>query len=250
MTASVLGRAVVLVGLVCGLLAVSLPVLSGAEGSSRYVDDGTAAAYLIVLLSLSSWFPAEVGTARLCAALGGAAFGFFLFIPALLAFDRFGLLGPGAWLGLCTVLIPLGVLAAEPSPAERSDGRRGPRDAIALLGTALLVAGIWLPIASGGDSFWNASSSGHALGLLMVLLAVVDASMVAAPRLGDVRLVAAAATFGLLAAALVAAAFGEFGTLGAGAWLEACAGGLILGGAVRWPALARYAPASLSQSPR
>src|SRR5580765_6890366 len=70
MTASVLGRAVVLVGLVCGLLAVSLPVLSGAEGSSRYVDDGTAAAYLIVLLSLSSWFPAEVGTARLCAALG------------------------------------------------------------------------------------------------------------------------------------------------------------------------------------
>jgi hypothetical protein len=73
---------------------------------------------------------------------------------------------------------------------------------------------------------------------------------VAAPGLGDVRLVAAAATFGLLAAALVAAAFGELGTLGAGAWLEACAGGLILGGAVRWPASARYAPASLSQSPR
>ena len=250
MTASVLGRAVVLVGLVCGLLAVSLPVLSGAGGSSRYVDDGTAAAYLIVLLSLSSWFPAEVGTARLCAALGGAAFGFFLFIPALLAFDRLGLLGPGAWLGLCTVLIPLGVLAAEPSPAVRSGGRLGPGDAIALLGIALLVAGIWLPIGSGGDSFWNASSSGHALGLLMVLLAVVDATLVAAPGLGDVRLVAAAATFGLLAAALVAAAFGELGTLGAGAWLEACAGGLILGGAVRWPALARYAPASLSQSPR
>jgi hypothetical protein len=250
MTASVLGRAVVLVGLVCGLLAVSLPVLSGAGGSSRYVDDGTAAAYLIVLLSLSSWFPAEVGTARLCAALGGAAFGFFLFVPALLAFDRLGLLGPGAWLGLCTVLIPLGVLAAEPSPAERSGGRLGPGDAIALLGIALLVAGIWLPIGSGGDSFWNASSSGHALGLLMVLLAVVDAVLVAAPGLGDVRLVAAAATFGLLAAALVAAAFGELGTLGAGAWLEACAGGLILGGAVRWPAPARYAPASLSQSPR
>jgi hypothetical protein len=250
MTASILGRAVVLVGLVCGLLAVSLPVLSGAGGNSRYVDDGTTAAYLIVLLALSSWFPAEVGTPRLCAALGGAAFGFFLFIPALLAFDQLGLLGPGAWLGLCTVLIPLGVLAAEPSRADRSGGRLGPGVAITLLGIALLLAGIWLPIGRGGDSFWDASSSGHALGLLMVLLAVVDVALLAAPGLGDVRLVAAAATFGLLAAAVVAAAFGELGTLGAGAWLEACAGGLILGGAVRWPALVRYAPASISQSPR
>jgi hypothetical protein len=248
MSTSVIGRAAVLVGLICGLLAVGLPFVSGEGGSARYVDDGTAAAFLIVLLALSSWFPADVGTARLCAALGGAAYGFFLFLPALLAFDELGSLDSGAWLGLCTFLIPFGVVAASVDPS--APGRRGLGDAIGLLGIVLLVVGIWLPFESGGASVWNASSSGHALGLLMLLLAVVDLALLVAPGLADLRVIAAAITFGLLAAAVIMSAFEQLGTLGAGAWLEACAGALILVGSCGWPALERYSPASLSQSPR
>jgi hypothetical protein len=248
MSTSVIGRAAVLVGLICGLLAVGLPFVSGEGGSARYVDDGTTAAFLIVLLALSSWFPADVGTARLCAALGGAAYGFFLFLPALLAFDHLGSLDSGAWLGLCTFLIPFGVVAASAEPS--TPGRPGLGDAIGLLGVVLLLVGIWLPFESGEASYWNASSSGHALGLLMLLLAVVDLALLVAPGLADLRVIAAAMTFGLLAAAVILAAFDQLGTLGAGAWLEACAGALILVGSWGWPALERYSPASLSQSPR
>jgi hypothetical protein len=249
MSTSVIGRAAVLVGLICGLLAVGLPFVSGEGGSARYVDDGTAAAFLIVLLALSSWFPADVGTARLCAALGGAAYGFFLFLPALLAFDDLGSLDSGAWLGLCTFLIPVGVVAASAEPST-TPGRRGLGDAIGLLGLVLLLVGIWLPFESGGASIWNASSSGHALGLLMLLLGVVDLALLVAPGLADLRVIAAAITCGLLAAAVILSAFEQLGTLGAGAWLEACAGALILVGSWGWPALERYSPASLSQSPR
>jgi hypothetical protein len=246
MYTSLVGRGAILIGLICGLLAISLPFVS--SGGSRYVDDGTTAAFLIVLLSLSSWFPAEVGTARLCVTLGGAAFGFFLFVPALFAFDELGSLGAGGWLGLCTVLIPVGVIFAEPLAPSTRD--RGLGDALGLLGIALLLIGIWLPFESGGPSAWNESSSGHALGLLMLLFAVLDAVLLVAPGLADLQLLTAAATFGLLGAAVIISAFDRLGTLGAGAWLEACAGVLILVGATGPPALARYAPASLSQSPR
>jgi hypothetical protein len=246
MWTSLVGRGAILVGLICGLLAVSLPFVS--QGSSRYADDGTAAAFLIVLLALTSWFPAEVGTARLCIVLGGAAFGFFLFLPAIFAFDALGSLGPSGWLGLCTVLIPVGVIFAEPLAPSARD--RGVGEAIGLLGIGLLLAGIWLPYESGGPSAWNESSSGHALGLLMLLLAVLDAALLVAPALADLRLLTAAATFGLLGAPLIISAFDQLGSLGAGAWLQACAGVLILVASAGWPALARYSPASLSQSPR
>jgi hypothetical protein len=215
------------------------------------MDDGTVAAFLIVLLALSSWFPADVGTARLGASLGAAAFGFFLYFPAVFAFDRLGSLEAGAWLGLCTVLIPLGVLVAAPVVAPTST-RRGPDALISLLGIALLVAGVWLPVESGGDSVWNVSSSGHALGLLMLVLAVLNAAALAAGR-GELRAVLAATSFGLLAAGLIVTAFEDFGKLGSGSWLEACAGVLLLLGAAPWsPVRLRYeeAPASLSQSPR
>ena len=47
-----------------------------------------------MLLSLTSWMPAEVGRDAFGALTGSAAFGFFLFIPAIAAFDSFGELTP------------------------------------------------------------------------------------------------------------------------------------------------------------
>ena len=64
-----------IVGIVAGLLAVSLPFADGA----RYVDDGTAAAFLIVLLAFTSLLPAEAGRDLVAARLeihdGGAHVG-------------------------------------------------------------------------------------------------------------------------------------------------------------------------------
>lgn len=256
MSVGVLGRMLTLVGLTCGLLAVALPQVSGE--SAHYVDDGTTAAFLLVLLALSSWYPAEVGSPALAAGLGAAAFGFFLFLPALLGFDYLGSLDAGAWLGLCTALVPIGVIVAataegraEPGPRLIFDVR-DPRTLIGLVGCGLVLGGIWLPMANEGASFWNVSFSGHTLGLLMLLLALLNTVLLALPRLRLMRIVVAGATFGLVAAELILSAFEELGTLGSGAWLEACAG-LLLVVATAWPAVGRAAyeaPASLSQSAR
>jgi hypothetical protein len=240
----------ILVGLVCGLLAVSLQFVPVA----RYSDDGTAAAFLIVLLALSSWFPAEVGSAPFGASLGAAAFGFFLFVPAAFAFDELGSLDAGSWLGLCTVLIPVGALVAA-GPFGAAAPRLDLGVPVGLVGIVLLLVGIWLPIRSEGGTFWDGSSSGHALGLLMLLLAVVDAALLAAAvagrgRVGELRIVVAAVTFGLLSFGVVVSAFEALGTLGSGSWLEACAGLLILLGAVRWSTGYEAVPVSASQSPR
>jgi hypothetical protein len=132
---------------------------------------------------------------------------------------------------------------------------KDPRVLVSLAAVALLIGGIWLPVADDrGVTFWNLSFSGHALGLLILLVALLNAVLVvAAPRLALMRVTVAAATFGLVVALVVGTAFEDLGTLGSGAWLEACAGLLLLVATV-WPAptLDGYeaAPASLSQSPR
>ena len=188
---AMLGRVVVLAGIVTGLLAVSLPYADGA----RYVDDGTTAAFLIVLLALTSWMPAEVGRDAIGAVAGSVAFGFFLFLPAIAAFDDLGRLDAGAWLGLCVVLIPAGALLT-----SRVDEQiRIERDLGLLTATAglvLVAAGIWLDASSDGPSYWNLSSSGHAVGLLMLVLVAGTALLVGAaahvrPRLVQSRSAAA-----------------------------------------------------------
>jgi hypothetical protein len=250
MSLGMVSRAIAGVGMVAGLLAVSLPFLtltepaSGITLSARYVDDGTIAAFLIVLLSFSSYVPANLGERHLdliTAAGGSAAFGFFLFGPASVAFDRLDLLDSGAWLGLCTVLIPVGALVAW--AVERQAGAAASRaappttssPALILTGAGLVLGfvAIWLPAESGGDSYWNLSSSGHALGILLLLLVLVSAVLVAtsvrrpAPATGEVTLLVISITFGLLAAEWVGKAFDELGTLGSGGWIAAI-GGLLL----------------------
>lgn len=238
-----LGRAIVLGGIVAGLLAVSLPFAAG----QRYVDDGTTAAFLIVLLALTSWMPAEVGRDAVGAVAGSIASGFFLFIPAAAAFDSFGVLDAGAWLGLCTLLVPAGALVT----ASRDDQiriERGPGLLAGTAGLALMVAGTWLDAGSGGPSYWNLSSSGHAAGLLLLVLVAVSGLLTGAaahttPRLGYAAVLAAAITFGYAEVGVVSAAFGDFGSMGAGAWLEAAGSLLLLGGIVVPQVVRRAAPA-------
>jgi hypothetical protein len=236
----------VIVGIVAGLLAVSLPFADGA----RYVDDGTAAAFLIVLLAFTSLLPAEAGRDLVAAAAGSAAFGFFLFIPAVFAFDNLGRLEAGAWLGVSTALIPIGCLLvfaaggdAAPTPAIG----RGPGLLVSTVGLVLVAVGIWLDVGSDGPTYWGASSSGHAVGIVLIVLVVVDAVLIAAAahssiQTGELALLAAAVTFGYAVFVVVGAAFDDFASLGPGGWIEACGGVLLLGGFV----LARF---SRSASP-
>lgn len=223
MARDIAGRSIALVGICAALLAVSLPVF----GSARYVSDGTVAAFLFVTVALASWLPAEVGPPSLGAALGAAAFGFFLRLPAVAAFDQFGTLKAGAWLGLCAVLIPIGALV-RPDGHRAALLRTGPATLVSAIGLALVVVGIWLP-AENETSYWDASTSGHALGILVLLLAVADAVAIAL-RHADAALLLAATTFGLVEVSVIGNAFEDFGVLGSGAWLAGAGGLLLLGG--------------------
>ena len=236
MSTAFLGRGLVIVGIVAGLLAVSLPVTDGA----RYVDDGTTAAFLIVLLAFTSLLPAEAGRDLVAAAAGSAAFGFFLFIPAVFAFDDLGRLDAGAWLGISTALIPIGcllVFATDGTAASAPAIERGPGLLVSTVGLVLVAVGIWLDAGSDGPTYWDASSSGHALAVVLLVLVVADAALIAAAaypavQTGHLALLAAAVTFGYTVFVVVNAAFGDFGTVGAGGWIEACGGVLLLGGFV------------------
>jgi hypothetical protein len=188
---ALVGRAIALAGIVAGLLAIGLALISPetADLSPRYVDDGTIFAFLVTTLAVASYLPAEIGRDEAAAAVGTAAFGFFLHIPAIFAFGDLDLLGAGTWLGVCAGLIPIGALAvwavergehaaAEPSRADPAT--RNSAAILAIAGLALILAGIWLPADTSDTSYWNLSSSGHALGLLMLLAVALNIVLVAA----------------------------------------------------------------------
>jgi hypothetical protein len=231
-----MGRGLVLAGIVAGLVAVSLPF---AEGT-RYVDDGTTAAFLIVLLSFTSLLPAEIGRDLPAACAGSAAFGFFLLIPAVYAFDNLGQLEAGAWLGLGTALIPIGTLvvfASESTATAAAPIERRPGLLVGTVGLVLLAVAIWLDVGRGGPTYWNASLSGHAVGLVLIVLVVAEAMLIAAAahsslRVAGLAMLVAAVTFGYAVFVVVAAAFDDFGTVGAGGWLAAAGGTLLLVGVV------------------
>ena len=231
MTLGLAGRATAGIGIVCGLLAIGLDL----GGGGRYVDDGTAAAFLLICLALASHFPAEIGSDVRGAALGAAAFGFFLFAPAVLAFDNLGHMGAAGWLGVCTALIPLGfgiVRSAEGGHAVRtaSAARHSTRHPTLLLttgGLVLIVVGVWFKTDDRGPTYWNAS---HTLGILMLLLVALNALLaVQSPASSDTALLVAASTFGLVEFGLIQSAFAQFGSMGTGGWIEAVGGVFLLG---------------------
>ena len=102
-------------------------------------------------------------------------------------------------------------------------------------GIALLFPGMFLD-ASGGVSYWE--TSGHSLGVVMLVVAIAAAIVWAATVVGiGTRGVDQALTlvaFGLVAFFPVGAAWGDFGNLDSGSWI-AFAGG-ILGAGGTWAA--------------
>jgi len=231
-----------MIGIILGLLAVGLDLVSGG---GRYLDSGAVAVFTIVLLSMASYLPAEVGYDTAGTAAGVAVFGFYLSAPAIFAFSHLGTLGAGAWLGLGTVLIPVGrsivrraegLHADEPAATSLAGATLDPLLALAVAGLILMAAGIWLPVVTDGPDYWNVSSSGHLLGILLLLAVAANAATVLlAPLLWRVRvpadtvLLLACASFGL-AVSLWLQAFDHLGRLGSGGWLEAVGGLLLLGG--------------------
>jgi hypothetical protein len=249
MTQALAGRAVAGVGVVAGIVAIWLEAISGAGFS--YSDDGTTIAYLLVtlLLAAACLVSGAAGGPKLdagAAAAGGAALGFYLFFPAAIAWNDFNALGAGAWLGICTALIPIGAVFASVSGRgwRLPDRQPSPIEALpAIAGVVLVFVAIWLT-ATDGRSYWNLSTPGsHALGVVMIALCAAVAMRIfstltwASPLSADAGLSLAAVTFGLYEAGVVEAAFGNFGQLDEGAWLGA-AGGLVLllGTASLWSA--------------
>jgi hypothetical protein len=186
------------------------------------------------------------------ATAGAAAFGFFLFIPATAAFRNLDQLGTGAWLGICAGLIPLGAGVAHFAARKQSDAKApgvNPATAVAAIGLLLIVIGIWSEVVDkSGLDYWKASPSGHALGLLMLLLAIASALLIAAAvnsrssLLADLALIVSGITAGLVMAEGIHDAFGSFGTMGSGAWMELFGGlalllGLIGTRVLKFPAL-------------
>lgn len=232
-----LAELVAVVGVVTGVIALLFNVVPGV----KYTHDGTFLAALIILLVLAGCALAAsllLGKPELdlvAAVAGALLFGLYLFLPAVAAFKHLGDLDSGAWLGVCTGLIPIGAGTAQ--RWHRPSDARAPGVNVSTLGVAaglvMIVVAIWSEIVSHGPSYWNGSQSGHALGLLLLILAIASVLLIALALntkqavLADLAETVAAVLAGVAIAEGVGDAFNEFGVLGTGGWL-ALIGGLLL----------------------
>lgn len=257
MSDALMGRAIAGVGVVLGFAAIFTADESFGGFSRKYSDDGTVLAFLLITLILTAMLLAAGFGGRsdldaAAAVAGSAVFGFYLLIPAAHGFDAFGSVGTGGWLGVCTGLIPLG-LASSMMSRQTTVTRPGIEAAApAILGRILCVVAIWLTALDGGPSYWNLSSSGHALGLLMLLVAIVGVLLgfattfvATSAATAHGALIVGAISFGLYEALLIGNAFGDFGRLGTAAWLGSVGALVLLLGAARlWQAATGGSPAA------
>jgi hypothetical protein len=266
---AIAGRAIAAVGIGLGLAAIWTEVItiSGRDVHVKYSEDGTVMAYLLVTLVAATVLlqVSFAGLRRLdgvAAVVGAAAFGYLLYIPTGFSPDHLGYIGTGGWLGLCTVLIPIGAWMARVAERSGPPARKKPPPLPALAvgsGLALCLAGIWLPAEHdpgvGNVTVWDfgysisrPGDSGHPIGILLLiligLLAILVLTSVSGllPQAADLGLIVAAATFGLAEALVIGKAFNHLGSLRVGAWLMT-AGGVILLAGVCWLRAAEQAKA-------
>jgi hypothetical protein len=236
---AMLGRGIAAVGIVLGLVAIWVSYGDENLANAKYWDDGTLGGLLLILAVLAAVALAgAISTGRrdfdlAVGALGGVAFGLYLFLPAVFAFDQWKFLDVGAWLGLCSALTLIGASIAT-WPSDRAVARRPSAVGIllALVGLGLIVAGLFPDVESGGSgSYWSLTGTGHSFGVLMIVLAVLVALSIAAAysmAAGmDSAILLGAVTLGAALTVPVSEAFNNLGRLRAGAWLVAI-GGIVL----------------------
>jgi hypothetical protein len=232
------GRAIAAVGVVLGLVAIwthSLP------GGANYWSDGTFGGFLLILMILTALLLAGGYTTgrrdldTTAGVIGTIALGMFLYLPVLFAFNHWKDIGAGAFIGLGTVAIPLGVwmMHGATMPATMTHETRSMGGILAVIGMVLLVIGIWTHTTTRGGTYWTTTGLGHNAGICLLVMAILTVVLVVAayggtmPWASDAALTLAALTLGFTLFYPVGLAFNHLGQLRVGGWL-ATAGGIVL----------------------
>lgn len=193
---------------------------------------GLGAAIIALVLALAAW-TGQSGWDGWLFAIGAFLVGYWGFFPAVTAFGDWDQTRAGLWLAFVGgLLIAIGAAwAISIAGGARTTPAGTTQPALAAgLGIALIFPGIFLD-ASDGTSYWAAS--GHSLGIVMLILAILAGLVWAATITGtathglDVALTLI--LLGITAFNVVGSAFGDFGTLDTGGWL-AFAGGILAAG--------------------
>ena len=231
---ALVGRVVSAVGVVCGFLGIWLSAIEiGGLGSESYWNlDGTLGAYLLILTILCALLLAAAATDAptdlMLGAVGATLFGTYAFFPAAFATNQWELLGSGAWLGVCSALIPIGVAETTglgTSPSAGTSGGSPIGRFVAAVGLILVLIALFLTVDRASGTYWSVRGAGHSLGILFLIFIVLGAlglGLGLAMRSRPADLAGGAGVFCVLGLALfdpVASAFGDLGDLRAGAWL-------------------------------
>jgi hypothetical protein len=225
-----LGRGIAAVGILLGLIAIWVDF----GPTSYWSYDGSLGGLLLILelVALLAFVGAVTTGERdfdvAYGAVGGIAFGIYLFYPAVFAFHQWDQLDAGSWLGVCSALTFIGASIATWA-TDRPVGRPSAVGAVlALGGLAMVVAGLFPNFVSGGGSYWSVSGYGHSFGVLVIILVVLEALSIAAAWSMSSGMDSAVLLGGVVLGASIAIpdeyAFNHFGQLGTGAWLMGVGG--------------------------
>jgi hypothetical protein len=231
------GWAIAAAGVVLALVAIWIDSLQGTS----YWSDGTTGAFLLIVAGLAGLaLLAEYAGGRAASgwafAAGAVLFGFYGFLPVSLAFDYWDFLDAGAWLGVAgggLIMIGVGVMYATAGRPASTPAGMASGSLAAALGVALVFPAIFVDSLQGG-SYWTFGPFGHSIGIVLLILAIASglvwAAAVAGTPTWGLDQALTLVLLGLLVVLPVGAAFGDFGSLDAGAWLGLAGGVLAAGG--------------------
>src|SRR4051812_20581676 len=170
---------------------------------------GLAAGIFAALLVV--WSYAGQAMAGLLFAVGAFLIGYWAFYPALTAFNDWDQTRAGMWLafaGGILIAIGAGVTIRAAGGARSTPAGTTPAALAAGLGIALVFPGIFID-AGGGATYWNAS--GHSLGIVMLIVAILAglawAATVAGTATRGLDVALTLILFGLTAFNVVGSAF-------------------------------------------